>query len=447
MSLLDADDLAAAMAHVSGLHHADLARVISNLPRADAEVLFVGLPAPLAASVLAELDDALCEDLLEGVGPDRLTRLLNVLDSDDAADVMARVPKRMVPLVLPQLEDAEAVEGLLEYDEETAGGIMAKEMVAVPPTWTVAQATEEVRRNRETVEELYVIFVVDDARHLQGFVSIKQLLLSPADARIGDVMNPGVRFVTTDIDQEQVAAIMRRYDLISLAVVDDAHRLVGRVTIDDAVDVIIEEAEEDYQRLSGITGDEEPTDTVGRITRGRLPWLMLGMVGAAIAGSVIGYFEGSIQQVSILAAFIPVVMAMAGNAGIQSSAIIVQALASDNVWSSSILRRLGREVVVATINGVALALVLGAIVVAVFAMDLFPWTEEAQPLRLAFTAGLSLFVVILLAAAIGTMIPLLLDRCGIDPALATGPFITTSNDIIGLLVFFLLASTLYLPYV
>ena len=445
--LIDEGNYERALVQVAGLHHADLARVISNLPKNDAEGLFVRLGAPLAAQVLSELDDALCEDLLEDVGTERLKRLLNELDSDDAADVMARLPAGMAARVLPFLEDAEAIQGLLAYEEDTAGGIMATELVAVSPDWTVAQATEEVRRNSKTVEELYVVFVVDDAGCLEGFVSIKRLLLSPANAHIGDVMKKEVHSVTTGIDQEEVVRMMERYDLTSLAVVDDQRRLVGRVTIDDAIDVIREEAEEDYQRLSGITGDEEQTDTVGRITRGRLPWLLLGMVGAAFAGSVIGVFEETIQQVSILAAFIPVVMAMAGNAGIQSSAIVVQGLASGDVWSSGIVRRVGKEIIVAVINGTALGVAAMAVVVIIFEAGVLPASSGVEPLRLAATAGLSLFVVILLAAAIGTTTPLLLDRVGIDPALATGPFITTSNDIISLVVFFVLASLMYLPFI
>ncbi len=447
--LLDQSRLDAALTRVAGLHHADLARIISNLSRSDTEKLFVALEAPIAAQVLSELDDALCEDLLEDVGPERLRNLLNALSSDDAADVAALMPPEMASKVLPQLENADIIRGLLAYGDETAGGIMAKELVAVAPDWTVSEAIEEVRRNRKMVEELYVIFVVDTAGSLRGFVSIMRLLLAPSDAPIGEVMNRDVQSVTTDMDQEEVVRIMERYDLISLAVVDEEGRLLGRVTIDDAIDVIRDEAEEDYQRLSGITGDEEPTDTVGRITRGRLPWLLLGMVGAAFAGFVIGYFDETIRQVSMLAAFIPVVMAMAGNAGIQSSAIVVQGLASGDVWSTNILRRLGKEVVVATINGVALGAAIMVVVMVVFAAgaDLLALSTDTRPLRLAATAGLSLFIVILLAAATGTTIPLLLDRFGIDPALATGPFITTSNDIIGLVVFFALAATLYLPYI
>ena len=447
--LLEAKKFNEAVARVSGMHHADLARLISNMSRANAEALFVAFRAPIAAQVLAELDDTLCEDLLEDVGPGRLARLLNLLDSDDATDVMGRLPEGMGSLVLPRLENAEIIEGLMEYDEETAGGIMAKELVAVLPTWTVAQATEEVRRNRKTVEELFVIFVVDHEGRLEGYVSMKRLLLSSSDALIGEVMNSQFLAVTPEIDQEEVARVMERYDLVSLPVIDDSYHLLGRVTVDDAMQIIREEAEEDYQRLSGITGDEEPTDSIGRITRGRLPWLFLGMIGAALAGTVIGYFEETIRQVSILAAFIPVVMALAGNAGIQSSAIVVQGLASGDVWSSNIIRRLAKEVVVAIINGTALAVAIALVVILIFFVGA-NWGMElsdVRPVRLAATAGLSCFIVILIAASLGTSIPLVLDRLQIDPAIATGPFITTSSDIISLVVFFLLATSFYLPFI
>lgn len=450
-ALLDTGQRGMVLNLVADLHPADLARLISHLPRDEAEQLFDWLPADLGGDVLADLDDAFRADLLEEAEPERLTELIDELDTDDAADVLADLDDEVASQVLPELEDAEDIRELLAYDEETAGGIMASELVAVPPSWTVAEATEEVRRNAETVEEIFVIFVVDEAERLEGFVSLKRLLLSPSHALIGDVMKREVLSVTTEIDQEEVVRIMGRYDLVSLAVVDADHRLVGRITIDDAMDVIREEAEEDIQRMSGITGDEEPTDSVLRITRGRLPWLLLGMIGAGFAGSVIGAFEETINKVSILAAFIPVVMAMAGNAGIQSSAIIVQGLASGDVWSSDMMRRLGKEVVVAVVNGVALALAIAVFVFVVFVglAQLFPDVVRpaAEPIRLAATAGLSLFVVILLAATIGTTIPLFLDRFGVDPALATGPFITTSNDIIGLIVFFVLATLLYLPYV
>ncbi len=448
---LEENDFAAALDLLQQLHPADIARLVTELGRDHAASLTLALPTITGANVLAELDEAFCADLLSEVSTERITALLNELESDDAADVLSNLDETVRQRVLRVLEDRESVKGLLEYGEETAGGIMATEVVSAIANWTVAEATEEIRRNAENTQDLYVVFVIDEAKKLKGFVTIRRLLLSPSDAVIGDVMRTDIRYVTAEVDQEEVVRIMERYDLVSLAVVDDNRRLIGHVTIDDAVDVIREEAEEDYLRLSGITGDEDQTDTVFSITRGRLPWLLLGMVGAVFAGSVIGVYEENIRRASVLAAFIPVVMAMAGNAGIQSSAIIVQGLASGEVWSVNMLRRMGKEVYVAIANGLALAAVMIVAVLVVFGWMASIWPsfviQAPDPWRLAATAGLSLFVVVILAAVIGATIPLMLDRIGVDPALATGPFITTSNDIIGLLVFFMLAAVLYLPFI
>ena len=448
---LEEDNFAAALDLLQQLHPADIARLVTELGRDHAASLTLALPTITGANVLAELDEAFCADLLSESSTERITALLNELESDDAADVLGNLDETVRQRVLRVLEDRESVKGLLEYGEETAGGIMATEVVSALASWTVAEATEEIRRNAENTQDLYVVFVIDEAKTLRGFVTIRRLLLSRSDAVIGDVMRTDIRYVTAEVDQEEVVRVMERYDLVSLAVVDDKRRLIGHVTIDDAVDVIREEAEEDYLRLSGITGDEDQTDTVFSITRGRLPWLLLGMVGAVFAGSVIGVYEENIRRASVLAAFIPVVMAMAGNAGIQSSAIIVQGLASGEVWSVNMLRRMGKEVYVAIANGLALAAVMIVAVLVVFDWMASMWPsfiiQAPDPLRLATTAGLSLFVVVILAAVIGATIPLMLDRIGVDPALATGPFITTSNDIIGLLVFFMLAAVLYLPFI
>ncbi len=442
-------ELAAACEQAANLHSADLAHLLGSLPRDEAEHLFDALPAGICAETLADLDETFRQELLEDAPPERILRLVQELETDDAADVLAQVDDELVDSILPTLADAAAVRRLLSYAPDTAGGIMASELVSVPPQWTVAEATEAVRHNAKTVEEIFVLFVVNGERRLLGFVSLKRLLLSPSDAMVADVMRKDVHSVLATQDQEDAVRIMERYDLVSLAVVDRHRTLLGRITIDDAVDVMRDEAEEDYLRLSGITGEVEHTDKIGRIMRGRLPWLMAGMFGAALAGTVIGIFEEEIRRVSILAAFIPVVMAMAGNAGIQSSAIMIQGLASGELWSVNLMRRLGKEVIVALLNGVALAAALWVVVAVLFAwgpgLGLVPPTQE--PLRLAMTAASALFVVVLLAAAIGTTVPLFLTRYGIDPALATGPFITTSNDIVGLVVFFALAMVLYLPFV
>jgi magnesium transporter len=364
---------------VVDLYPADQAQLLSHLSLDEAKQLYQWFTPEQAADVLNELDSSFRADLLEEETHARLIEVIDELDTDDAADVLADLDDAVAFEVLPQLEDADDVRELLGYGEETAGGLMATEYVAVPQTWTVAEATEEVRRNAETVEEIFAIFVVDEAGKLVGVVTLKRLLLSPADVVMQDIMKTDIISVTTELDQEEVARLIRRYDLVSMPVVNALGHLAGRITIDDIVDVIIEEAEEDIQKMSGISGDEETTDSVFRITKGRLPWLLVGLVGAGLAGLVIGRFEHALEQAGILAAFIPIVMAMAGNAGIQSSAIIVQGLASGEVWACDLYRRLSKEIMVALINGLVLATVLGT---AVFLLPL-----DADTNRLALTAG------------------------------------------------------------
>lgn len=422
---------------VADLYPADVALLLIHVPFDEARRLFYWLPPELASETLPELDDDFRAALLEGLPQDTLTHLLDALDTDDAVDVLADLPDETALDLLPTLENTADLAELLDYGEETAGGLMAREYVAVSPDATLIDATNAVRERADDVDEVYTAFVLNDEGVLEGVVSLKQLLLSPATAHVRDIMDTDFISVPTDVDQEDVGRIVQRYDLVSLPVLDDDGHLMGRITIDDVVDVIRDEAEEDMQIMSGVAGGEEPTDTVLSISRGRLPWLLVGLVGAGLSGMVIGSFEHTLEQAVVLASFIPIVMAMAGNVGIQSSAIAVQGLASGEVWSTDVLRRLGKELAVALINGAVLAVVLAAAVV------LIPFAD-ANTVNLALTAGLSLLVVILIAASLGTTIPLLLHRLGVDPAIATGPFITTSNDIIGLSVFFLVATLLYL---
>jgi len=427
---------------LSDLHPADMADLLMHLDRDNADTLFHWLPTEVAGEVLAELDDEYRTSLLEELPNERITELIDELDTDDAVDVLADLPQEIADKVIPGLEYAADVQELLGYDEETAGGRMATELVYVHESATVAEATEEVRRNAENVDIIYAIFVVDDHERLVGYVSMKRMLLSPSRASIQDIMNTDVVSVNTSVDQEDVARLMERYDLVSMPVVDHDGCLVGRITIDDIVDVIREEAEEDMQRMSGVAGGEEASDSVLRIVRGRLPWLLAGLLGASCAAAVILAFEESLAKASILASFIPIVMATAGNAGIQSSAIAVQGLASGDVWASDFGRRVGKEMSVAMVNGLASSLVL-ALAILIAAPFLDSIGSHSVGL-LIITASISLFLVIIMATTIGATVPLLLDRVNIDPALATGPFITTSNDILGILIFFLLANWLYL---
>ncbi len=440
-TLIETDQQAMVLNLLVDLHPADIALLISHLPFFEADLLIDWLPLDVAGIVVSELDDDYRAELLKTTHPERVRAVVDVLETDDAADVLADLPQEVVEQVMPGLEDAEDLEVLLRYDEESAGGIMGTEFIDVRPTATVADVVEAVRHNAETVLQVYSVYVTDENDHLLGIITLKRLLLAHPDERIGDVMKRDIHAVTVDMDQEEVARMMSRYDLISMPVVDADGCLVGRITIDDIVDVIIEEAEEDIQRMSGVAGGEEPTDKVGRIVRGRLPWLVAGVAGASLAAIVIASFEEALKSDAILAAFIPIVMATAGNAGIQSSAIAVQGLASGDVWDTNVLRRLGKELVVAVINGLIVAIVTG---LGILAVESAVGGVFNDPINLALTTGISLLAVIMLAASVGASVPLMLNRMNIDPALATGPFITTSNDILGILIFFLLAQQLYL---
>lgn len=420
---------------VADLHPADVATILRRLPDDAADRLFAWLPADDTAEVLAEMESAERAPLLEELSTGELVDLLDRLDTDDAADVLADVDDARADEVLVQLADARDVETLLSYDEETAGGLMGTEFVSVPEAATVAQATEAVRASAEAVDPVHVVYALDGGGRLTGVVPLKRLLLSRADARIADIAQTDFVSVQPDLDQEEVARVMERYDLVALPVVSDSGRLLGRITIDDVVDVIREEAEEDLQRAVGITGEEELSSSVFAVSRGRLPWLAIGMAGAFFSGLVIRGFEGALEQAIVLATFIPLVTATGGNAAIQSAAIAVQGLTSGDLWLGDGVRRLGKEMAVALVNGVLLALGIGGVIVAMGLGD---------PLRLAITVGLTLGTVIVLATTNGALTPFLLKKVGIDPASAMGPFVTTLNDILGLTVYFLFATALYL---
>jgi len=420
---------------VADLYPADIALVLRHLPFEEARRMFRWLPAELAGDTVAELDDTFRASLLEGLPQPNLTELLDALDTDDAADVLADLPEEVALDLLPTLEDTDDLTELLDYGEETAGGLMAREFVSIRPEWTFAEATEQVRRSSEEVDEMYTAYVTEEDGTLVGLLSLKQLLLSPADALVRDVMDAEFISVTTDVDQEEVGRIVQRYDLVSLPVLDNAGHLMGRITIDDVVDVIRDEAEEDIQIMSGLTGDEGTSDTIFRISRGRLPWLVIGLIGSGLSGSVITSFEGALQQAVVLATFIPIVTAMGGNAAVQSAAIAVQGLSSGELWVDDIFKRVGKEIAVAMVNGAVVAALL-CTAVAVF--------DLGDPGLLVATLGLTMLTISVMATTNGALIPFILTRFGVDPASAMGPFVTTLNDILGLTVYFLIASYIYL---
>ncbi len=434
-ALLDTDQRGMVMNLIADLYPADLSQLLEHLPFDEAYRLFHWLPVEEASEVLPELESSLRTALLEETRPARITALIDELDTDDAADVLAELPHAIAEQVLPRLEDAADLRELLAYGEETAGGIMGTEYVAVPDDSTVAEATEVVRQNAEEVEHVYVVYVVDDKKHLKGFVSLMRLLLSPSGSLIRDIMEPDVISVTPEVDQEEAARAMERYDLVSLPVVDNQGALLGIITIDDVVDVIRDEAQEDVQLMHGVSGDEDPRDSVLRISRGRLPWLLVGLFGAGLSGTVISVFQEGLAQAIVLAAFIPIVTAMGGNAAVQSAAIAVQGLTSGEIWVGDMFRRIFKELSVALVNGMSLALLISAFVLV---------TGMGNAVRLALTIGLTMLSVIILATTNGALVPFILKRTGVDPASAMGPFVTTLNDIIGLSVYFAIASVVYL---
>lgn len=412
------------------LHFADIAELLEELSSDEATYLIKLLESELTSEALMELDDDVREKILSRLSPKEIAKELEEMDTDDAADIIAELDDDIQKKVINKIEDEEHAADIIEllnYDEDTAGGLMAKELVQVKETWTVAGCVREMRRQAENVTRVHSIYVTDKAGKLKGRLSLKDLLTASEKTKISEVYIPKVDYVTVHTEGEEVARIMQKYDLEAIPVVDEEGLLVGRITIDDIVDFIKDEADKDYQMAAGISSDVEADDSVWELTRARLPWLILGLFGGLGSVYIMKGFDEAIANYPILFFFTPLIAAMAGNVGVQSSAIIVQGLANDNV-KGSLVNRLLKEVGLALINGTALAglvLLFGYIV--------------GQDLLVSITIAISMLSVIIVAALIGTFVPIILDRRGIDPAIATGPFITTSNDIFGIFLFFYLS--------
>ncbi|CAL2102370.1 Magnesium transporter MgtE [Tenacibaculum sp. 190130A14a] len=412
------------------VHHADIAEVLDELSFDDAVYIIRLLDSETTSEVLMDVDEDVREKILSQLTDKEIAEEIEELDTDDAADVIAELPEDRKQEVMQQIEDkehAKEIVELLRYDENSAGGLMAKEMVKVNENWNVLTCVKEMRVQAEEVTRVHSIYVVDDDGKLKGRLSLKDLLMASTRSRIADVYIPRVDFVNVHESAEEVANIMRKYDLEAIPVVDELGVLVGRITIDDIVDVIKEEAEKDYQLAAGITQDVDSEDSILDLTKARLPWLFLGLLGGIGAFLIMGNFEHTFKENAVLFFFTPLIAAMAGNVGVQSSAIIVQGLANDEV-RGSMKNRLIKEMLLALLNGVVLAIFL----------FLFVFVYEQEMMK-ALAISVSLVVVIVVAGLIGTFIPLFLHKRGIDPAIATGPFITTSNDIFGILIYFLIA--------
>lgn len=409
------------------LHFADIAEILEALNTKEATYLVKTLDAEKTSDALMELEEDFREDILKNLSAKEIAEEIEELDTDDAADIINELPQERAENVISEIEDeshAEKIVDLLRYDDNSAGGLMAKELVQVNENWTVSECLNEIKMQAENVKRVHSIYVVDDTDKLKGRLSLRDLMVAPNDYSISQIYIPKVDFVTVNTEPDDVSRVMQKYDLEAIPVVDERGKLVGRITIDDIVDYIKDEAEKDYQMAAGISSDVEADDSIVELTKARLPWLVLGLFGGLGSVYIMQGFDGALEHFPILFFFTPLIAAMAGNVGVQSSAIIVQGLANDNV-KGSLWDRLLKEIGLSIINGLALG-----ILVIIFGLIV------GQPILEIFTIAISMLLVIIIASLIGTFVPIILDKKGIDPAIATGPFITTSNDIFGIFLFF-----------
>jgi len=432
--LIAAEDRETLRTEMGELFPPDISRILDELEAEPAKYLLSSLDTKLGAEILAGIDRSERKEFLKIFTSEEIARYVNLLDSDDAVDLLNDQPIRVREEVIALLEDREQARfilDLLHYDENVAGGLMQKELVKANINWTVNQCIEEIRKQAEDVQKVYTVYVVDDNNILKGRLSLKKIVLAHKNTKVESLYDQEMIYVETYRPAEEVAELMQRYDLEAIPVVNVQGRLLGKITIDDIVDVITEQASSDTKAMAGLTGDVEEDDTIWKQTKARLPWLLVGMIGGMLAAKFIGLFEADLAVVPAMAAFIPIIGSMGGNVGIQTSSIILQSLADKSGIGESLGLRLIRMSLVALLN----SLIISSIV---FGFNML----MGNGMHLAIVVSLALIAVIFLASFMGTLTPILLDKLGINPAVASGPFITTANDLIGYGVYFGIAHLL-----
>ena len=430
--LISSEDKKRLIEKLKDVHYADIAEIFELLEISEVVYIVKIFDKQKSADALAELDEDIREGIIENLSEKEIAEKIEELDSDDATDIISELTEERQERVFSQIKDsslAEDIKELLKYGENTAGGLMAKELVKVNENLSISKCLDEIRKQAKNVSRVHSIYVTDSGNRLKGRLSLKDLVTAKARTRVKDIYIPNVDYVNVNLEGEEVAKIMSKYDLEAIPVVNKRKILLGRITIDDIVDLIKDEAEKDYQLAAGISSEVEANDSIFQLTKARLPWLFLGLLGGLGSVFILKDFEQIMSEPNLrnLFFYTPLIAAMAGNVGVQSSAIIVQGLANDLV-KGSLLSRLIKEVGLSLINGLALAIILiifGQIV--------------NQDLLMSLTIAGSMMGVIVIAALVGTFIPIILDKQGIDPAIATGPFITTANDIFGIFLFFYIA--------
>jgi magnesium transporter len=432
---IEAEDNQFIVASLEGVDPRDISSVLDELDLEGAKYVLNLLNDETAANIINELDPDVRSKFLKNVEPEKINILLDNLETDDAVDIINELPVKLREEIIAGIENEERaayIIDLMRYEEDCAGGLMAKELVKANLNWNVVQCIEEIRRQAENVQKIYSVYVVDDNDILLGRTSLKRIILAKNKTLIKDIYEPETISVETYMDQEEVVSIMRKYDLDAVPVVNGKGKLVGRITLDDVVDVMAEMAEAERQLMSGISEDVEEDDSVWMITRARLPWLIIGLGGGLLGAWFMGLFEEDIVLIPAMAFFIPLITATGGNVGIQSSAIVVQSLADKSGIEPGNIQRFYKGLLVSFLNAIVLA-----VITLIFNLIL------GQPVKLGFVVAVALFAVVMLASIMGTITPLILDKFEINPALASGPFITTANDLLGLGVYFVIAHYLY----
>ncbi len=425
-TLIEDDDSQGLRRLIDDARPADVADLIEHLNPDERLFVFKLLEPEGAGEVLVEIEPPVQDRILKDLGNQAISEIVEELDSDDAADLVGDLPANRAKKIIETVGDEAfgELEKLLPFPEDTAGGIMALEYVAVKADASVQDAIESVREKREEVESLYYLWVVDVSGVLVGVISLKDLVLEPGVRKVSEIMNREVISVHVNTDQEEVVQLVKKYDLVNIPVVDESNRLVGRITHDDIIDVIEEETDEDISRMAGVIDEEIAEESALRISRARLPWLIAGLFGGLLAAVVINKFESSLEKVIALSFFFPVIMAMGGNTGIQAATVVVRGLATGDISLMNIWKRLRMELRVAMMNGVICGTVLGMIVSF--------WLSDYG---LGAVVALSAILIIISSGFIGSAVPLVLNKSNIDPALATGPFVTTLNDVLSLIIY------------
>ena len=417
-----------ARAELESLHPADIAELYQNLDIDEAEYLYRLLDPETAADVLMELDEDERLKLLEAMTPEKIAQQIDHLDTDDAVDLIQQLDEDDRDEILSHIDDVEQagdIIDLLKYDEDTAGGLMGTEMLVANENWSMPETIKQLRLQAEDMDEIYYVYVVDDDNKLKGILPLKELITHPSVSKIKHVMENEPVAVKVDTPIDEVALEIEKYDLVAIPVVDSIGRLLGRITVDDVMDEVRESSERDYQLASGLSSDVDAEDTIFKQVKARIPWLMIGICSGIMASLILGTFESKLQAVAALALFIPIIGGTGGNVGVQSSAIVVQSLANGTLELKQFSRQLGKEVLVGLLNGTIIAAV-------VFLYNLIMLPGD---FAVTISVAVSLFIVTMFATILGTVVPLTLERLHINPALATGPFIQISNDLVGLMIY------------